>query len=118
MEFCSICNNMLYIKSNENKLIKYCKHCSFEKEEDNSKAIKISETIYTEDDLLFNQNINKYLRFDPTLPRIFDEKNKCTNINCDATSEQKQIIYKKYDHINMSYFYICDHCGFIWRLKK
>ena len=32
MEFCEVCDNMLYVKTNEKKeLVKYCKHCSFEK---------------------------------------------------------------------------------------
>ena len=118
MEFCDICNNMLYVKSNENKLIKYCKHCTYEKEEDTSKAIKISETIYTDDELLYNQNINKYLRYDPTLRRIKDELIQCPNTECDAKPEEKQILYIKYDHINMNYFYVCDHCGFAWRQNK
>ena len=31
MEFCEICDNMLYVKSNDtNMLVKYCKHCEFE----------------------------------------------------------------------------------------
>ena len=54
MEFCEICDNMLYVKTDEkNMLVKYCKHCQFEKvETDNKCAIKISKTIYSEDDLL------------------------------------------------------------------
>ena len=32
MEFCEICNNMLYVKCNEEKkLVKFCKHCEFSK---------------------------------------------------------------------------------------
>ena len=58
-----MCDNMLYVKTNENKqLVKYCKHCEFEKIETTNSAIRISQTIYSEDDLLYNQNVNKYLR--------------------------------------------------------
>jgi DNA-directed RNA polymerase subunit M/transcription elongation factor TFIIS len=117
MEFCDICNNMLYVKSNENKkLVKFCKHCTFQKEETNTNAIKISETIYTEDDLLYNQHINKYLRHDPTLRRIKDNVIKCTN--CDIDDDKQQLLYVKYHPSNMSYFYVCDNCGFIWRQNK
>jgi hypothetical protein len=90
MEFCDICFNMIYIKSSgcgdkygndkdkeitgySPKLIKFCKHCKFEKEENTNASIKVSETIYTEDDLLYNQQINQYLRFDPSLRRIKDD---------------------------------------------
>lgn len=132
MEFCEICFNMVYIKSSEcttkgndkekeisnynNKLIKYCKHCMHEKEEDSLKAIKISETIYTEDDLLYNQHINQYLRFDPSLRRIKDENIKCTN--CDIPDNERQIMYVKYHPSHMKYFYVCDNCGFTWRENK
>ena len=42
MEFCELCDNMLYVKSNEEKkLVKYCKHCEFEKVETIKKDGKI-----------------------------------------------------------------------------
>ncbi len=129
MEFCNICFNMIYIKSSESpvkgdkeagtyipKLIKYCKHCLYEKEEIATDAIKISETIYTEDDLLYNQHINQYLRFDPSLRRIKDENIKCEK--CDIPDDKRQIIPIKYHPSNMKYFYVCDNCGFTWREKN
>lgn len=120
MEFCDICNNMLYMRTNDNReLIKYCKHCSFEKKEENKGSVKISKTIYTEDDLLYNQNINKYLRYDNTLRRINDPKVKCPNKDCetmdDSKNKDQQVLYIKYHPENMKYLYVCDHCGHIWR---
>ena len=127
MEFCDICFNMIYIKSNdcgdkdsstgtEPSLIKFCKHCKYEKEETDKKSVKVSETIYTEDDLLYNQQINQYLRFDPSLKRIKDPNIKCTN--CDIPDEKRQIIPIKYHPAHMKYFYVCDNCGFTWRENK
>lgn len=128
MEFCDICFNMIYIKSsdcgekeataigNEPTLIKFCKHCKYEKEEKGTISIKVSETIYTEDDLLYNQQINQYLRFDPSLKRIKDPNIKCTN--CDISDEKRQIIPIKYHPAHMKYFYVCDNCGNTWRENK
>ena len=122
MEFCDICFNMIYIKSNscadkdEQTLIKFCKHCKYEKEEKGTLSIKVSETIYTEDDLLYNQQINQYLRFDPSLKRIKDDNIKCTN--CTIPDEERQIIPIKYHPAHMKYFYVCDNCGFTWRENK
>lgn len=118
MEFCDICNNMLYMKSNENKdLIKFCKHCDFSKIDTQNGCVKISETMYTEDDLLYNQNVNKYLRYDQTLRRINDSKISCPNAECDTKTSDidQQVLYIKYHNQNMKYFYVCDHCGHIWR---
>jgi DNA-directed RNA polymerase subunit M/transcription elongation factor TFIIS len=122
MEFCEICDNMLYVKANETKqLVKYCKHCLFEKVETVNTAIRISQTIYSEDDLLYNQHVNKYLRFDPTLRRIQDPHIMCPNTKCDAhdgTEDKKQVIYIKYDSKNMKYLYVCENCGETWKQIK
>lgn len=117
MEFCELCSNMIYIKNDdENNLVKYCKHCNFSNVIKESKCIKLSETVYYEDDLLYNQNINKYLRNDPTLRRIRDPNIQCPNKdNCNVEPENEQILYIKYDSKNMKYLYVCDHCGYIWK---
>ena len=108
MEFCEICDNMLYVKSNEEKkLVKFCKHCDFEKVETVNTAINISKTFYSGDDLLYNQHVNKYLRYDPTLRRIKDPLINCPNENCNAPDDKKQVIYIKYDNKNMKYLHLC-----------
>jgi DNA-directed RNA polymerase subunit M/transcription elongation factor TFIIS len=119
MEFCEVCDNMLYVKTNEKKeLVKYCKHCSFEKKEPINTAIRISQTIYSEDDLLYNQNINEYLRFDPTLRRIKDPHINCPNKDCTSEPDNNQVIYIKYDSKNMKYLYVCETCGETWKQHK
>jgi len=119
MEFCEVCDNMIYVKSNDSKqLVKYCKHCQFEKVETTNAAIRISQTIYSEDDLLYNQHVNKYLRFDPTLRRIKDPHINCPNKDCDVPEEDKQVIYIKYDSKNMKYLYVCESCGETWKQIK
>jgi len=119
MEFCDVCNNLLYMKTDDSKqLLKYCKHCDFSKIENNLGCVKISETMYTEDDLLYNQNINKYLRYDQTLRRINDPLIKCPNSTCEThgdSAKQQQVLYIKYHPQHMKYLYVCDHCGNIWR---
>lgn len=119
MEFCPVCNNMLYVKTDENKnLVKYCRHCDYNRIDNHTSAVKICETIYSEDDLLFNQHVNKYLPMDNTLRRINDPIIKCTNPECISNTEEgvdQQVIYIKYHHENMKYLYCCDRCSTIWR---
>jgi DNA-directed RNA polymerase subunit M/transcription elongation factor TFIIS len=118
MEFCEVCDNMLYVKSNEERqLVKYCKHCDHQKLETSQSAIKISQTIYSEDDLIYNQHVNKYLRYDPTLRRIKDPLISCPNSKCTVEDDKKQILYIKYDQQNMKYFYVCEYCGETWKQK-
>ena len=132
MDFCQVCQNMLYLVSKtrdlnadadapaapenggEEVLVKYCKHCKWSTMHDmgtSSKPIRVSHTLYSEDDLLYKQHYNPYLRFDPTLPRISDPAIKCKNPECTGPKENPQMIYVKYHPIDMKYFYCCDYCG-------
>ena len=65
--------------------------------------------------------INKYTKHDITLPRI--NYVKCPNDNCQSNSAEfdsskKEIIYIRYDKINMKYIYLCSHCHFVWNTEK
>lgn len=118
MEFCEICNNLLYLRSEQdNTLEKYCRRCNFVKKESGSgkKAFKVASTMYSEDDLLYLQFKNKYLRYDPTLPRVQDQALQCPNKECNGDREKPQILYIKYHPVHMKYLYCCDHCGWTWR---
>lgn len=126
MEFCDICENLLYLRSDEGAaLVKYCKHCTFSKREtpDGRGAVKIAESLYSEDDLLYLQYQNKYLRFDPTLPRVSDSAITCPNQSCTGPKEahdkgkefKPQVLYVKYHPVNMKYLYCCDYCGTTWK---
>jgi hypothetical protein len=107
-------------------LVKYCKHCTFSKTESYQNghgAIKISESLYSDDDLLYLQFQNKYIRFDPTLPRVSDPALSCPNGDCPGPKEaaakgvefKHQVLYVKYHPVNMKYLYCCDYCGTTWK---
>ena len=121
MEFCKVCQNMLYIKTEaDNSLTHYCKYCKFEHQDPPvvGKAIFVSKTMYSEDDLLYMQHQNEFLRFDPTLPRVQDPLILCQNSECTGPRDKQQIIYVKYHTVHMKYFYTCDYCGYSWRKKN
>lgn len=119
MRFCKFCDNMLYADITTEKDLKfYCKNCQNEeilKKEDNSICI-IDDNKLT-DDVKYKQYVNKYIGFDKTLPRV-------NNIECPWYSEGKcnkpddkdnEVIYIKYDFINMKYMYHCCYCKNFWR---
>ena len=114
---------MLYLRAEEDDtiLVKYCKRkeCGFMKKVGKGETLKVSQTIYSEDQLLYDQYQNKYLRYDPTLPRIRDPSMTCPNKECSAPADAPpQIIYIKYQTTNMRYMYCCDYCGHVFKLKK
>ena len=123
MKFCKDCDNMLYLRLNNdsNNLIYYCRNCGNTYDETDKSEICVLNTHITQSSA-FSQDINEYTKYDQTLPRT---KNiKCPNQSCksnvsDSTDQSKQenlneVIYLRYDDINLHYTYICAHCDTIW----
>lgn len=111
MEFCPVCRNMLYLRTAEdNGLLKHCKACGYERAHEGG-AFCVAQTSYAEDNMLYVQHQNPYLRFDPTLPRICDDSVRCPNAHCTGPRDKPQVLYVKYHPVNMLYLYCCDYCG-------
>ena len=122
MHFCNVCSNMYYIRINAddpNKLVYYCRKCGNEDTTLAAENICVSRTLIKKSEQSFNHIINKYTKLDPTLPRIYNIK--CPNANCETNvetlekQEPAEIIYMRYDDINMKYLYICVSCDNIWK---
>lgn len=125
MNFCNGCNNMYYLKINPgedntaDKLIYYCRNCG--KEETNLSAENICVSSF--DNIDNNDNhetyINDFTKLDPTLPRI--NNIKCPNVGCETNSTtdptKREIIYVRYNDIDMKYVYMCSTCNTIWKTR-
>ena len=122
MFFCEKCNNMYYIKLNEddnNSILYYCKNCG----NTNNNLLEFGKCVYKEK---FNTNqnyfnINKYSILDNTLPRI--NNIKCPNQDCetnhtDFNINNREIIFIRNDHINLKYMYLCCHCNYNWSINN
>ena len=119
MHFCDKCDNMYYIKINENnEIIYYCRNCGNEDSNMSSKNITISKTILKRGEQKYNHIINKYTKLDPTLPRI--NTIRCPNKDCASQGEEaeREVIYLRYDDVNMKYVYLCAICDTIWKTEQ
>ncbi len=61
--------------------------------------------------------LNEFTRLDPTLPHV---KNiKCPNEECRSNtgSSDRDVIYMKYDAVNLKYLYICNVCEQHWKSR-
>lgn len=128
MHFCSNCSNMYYISIDEtdsNKLIYYCRNCGNKDATISVKDVTVSKIQLRKAEQEFTHIINKYTKFDPTLPRVTDIP--CPNVGCptnqhDATNSSssnsvpREIISIRYDDLNMKYVYLCCTCDTIWKL--
>jgi DNA-directed RNA polymerase subunit M/transcription elongation factor TFIIS len=123
MHFCTVCQNMYYIRidsENPNKLIHYCRNCGHEDELTGSSNVYISKTQVKKSKQNFNHIVNKYTKYDPTLPRI--SHIMCPNPDCPTNHAEKpeprEIIYIRHDDVNMKYIYLCtsDTCNYTWKM--
>ena len=124
MHFCSKCSNMYYISMHPydyNKIIYYCRKCGNEDTFSSLDNVCVSKTQINKSEQSFSNIINKYTKFDPTLPRI--NNILCPNADCITNKEGKdgkdrEIIYIRYDDINMKYVYLCTDCDTVWKINE
>jgi hypothetical protein len=125
MHFCTICGNMYYMRldaTNLNKLIYYCRNCNHESETHDASNICVSKTQIKQTQQNFTHITNKYTKLDPTLPRI--NTVVCPNDDCPTNKSEnpdpREIIYIRYDDVNMKYIYLCsnDLCNHQWKATK
>ena len=122
MKFCSVCENMYYLRINEsnpNKLDYYCRKCGNEDTVAiHDSNVCISKINIKKDTKSFNHIINEYTKLDPTLPRI--NTILCPNPECETNTKntKREIIYIRYDDINMKYVYMCSDCSTIWNTNN
>lgn len=121
MHFCSQCSNMYYIRinmDNPNKLVYYCRKCGHEDTLLAAENVCVSKVQTKKSDHSFNHIINKYTKYDPTLPRI--NNIPCPNLDCPTNKDgkEREIIYIRYDDVNMKYVYLCSECETVWEIKE
>jgi len=117
MKFCNLCNNFVYIKlDDDNRLQYHCKNCNNIIENTETKSICVLDNNYIDDETNYKQYVNKYLKHDPTLPRV--NNIKCVNKHCTKQdNEDNEVIFVKYDFTNMKYMYHCTYCEHFWKTE-
>jgi DNA-directed RNA polymerase subunit M/transcription elongation factor TFIIS len=121
MRFCNKCNNMYYIKlfnDDKTQLSYYCKKCGNEENEKTNVIVsKTNLKNVSSKSNEYSHLINKYTKLDPTLPR----KNnvKCPNVKCLSNAEsddkiENEVLFIRYDDVNMKYIYMCCNCDSVW----
>lgn len=118
MHFCSICENMYYIRidaKDPNKLVYYCRKCGNEDTLFNTDNVSIVKTEIKKTEESFSHIINQYTKLDPSLPRT--NKILCPNKDCECNTHDKEreIIYIRYNDSEMKYVYLCCICDTVWK---
>jgi DNA-directed RNA polymerase subunit M/transcription elongation factor TFIIS len=125
MHFCTVCENMYYIRltgEEKDQLTYYCRKCGHEDDEliASLENICVSKTEIKASTSSYDHILNKYTKLDPTLPRI--QNIQCPNVACvtnrkgeESNAPKSDILYIRYDDANMKFVYICTHCDTIWK---
>lgn len=114
MKFCNNCNNMLYIKVEDQDLAYFCKNCNFKMLDNSTESKCIMETSLDEDLSNYKQFITPFIKYDKTLPRV--NNIRCANHECTRQQdEDQQVIYIKFNQTKMTYLYYCCHCEHFWK---
>lgn len=95
-----------------------CRNCGY-KEQDEKGGL-LSEILVQEKSAEgYKILLNEHTRKDPRLPHLRGVI-KCPDAGCASNTggQESDIIYMKYDSVNLMYLYICDICGFEWRSRR
>jgi DNA-directed RNA polymerase subunit M/transcription elongation factor TFIIS len=130
MKFCNTCNNMLYVKldndieTGADKLVYYCRFCGNTDTQHNAEDMMIIDTKLKKSKINFSNLVNPYTKHDPTLPHLLGIK--CPNENCTTNKSEggrpasgtTEVIYMRYNDDDLSYLYICKNCDFVWSTQN
>ena len=105
---------MLYLKIEDENLKQHCKNCSksYDVKLDSTESSCVIDNNYVDD--FHKQYLSPYIAYDPTLPRT--SAIPCENKNCQRPENRpEEVIFVKYDSINMKFLYYCCHCARFFR---
>jgi len=124
MKFCAVCHYYLYLQpdtyvradgATAEKLMRICRSCGYQ--EDDAGGLVLETDLKEKTSEGYKIMLNEFTQSDPTLPHL--DTIKCPNGSCstNTAAAQKDVIYLKYDTVNLKYLYICNVCNHQWRSK-
>ena len=96
------------------RLYRTCRVCGYQEEEEKGGVI-LEIDLQEKTSEGYKVILNEFTQFDPTLPHVSNII--CRNGSCRSRTSgvKPDVIYIKYDAVNMKYLYICTVCDAPWR---
>ena len=132
VEFCPSCDYYLYQKAvgseatkpmgpkvtPSTQMYRICHNCGYQRADARGGLI-LETDLQEKTSEGYKILLNEFTKMDPTLPLL--DNIKCPNKECGSNkgAVKADIIYMKYDPVNLKYLYLCnvEGCGFQWRSK-
>lgn len=113
--FCEICDNACIFTVESMVPCYICRHCGYKKTAIESCIILYSERLNQVEAEKTNHGINKFTKFDPTLPRRSDIL--CPNKECSTNThgDKREIVLFRSNDTDMNYTFICSTCDHVWK---
>jgi DNA-directed RNA polymerase subunit M/transcription elongation factor TFIIS len=122
IHFCPVCRNYLFaqIESGEDEqhLLRLCRNCGYKQTQ--VKGGLVSEIVLGERSAEgYKILLNEFTPSDPRLPHIHGTI-KCPDPTCPSNKQgqESDIIYMKYDQVNLNFLYICYVCKYTWHSTR
>lgn len=118
LDFCPVCDNMLYMRgSDRGEVTLACSYCDTREplklEPSRPRSLMVTETNYQDERAKYMHLVTVLLHQDPTLPRTAELR--CPNAECvRREGAPASVLFYKYDKRNLKYLYSCAHCRFFW----
>jgi len=122
IRFCNLCDNKYYHHVEDDSLVYFCRVCgTVDNMVSDERTCVLNIKYDNKETKPLEYIINKYTKFDPTLPHIYVP---CPNEKCDSYKKDKDgdkhtdAIYMRCDEQNMTHLYICTVCDHIWKTAE
>uniref|UniRef100_A0A6C0DPF8 DNA-directed RNA polymerase M/15kDa subunit domain-containing protein n=1 Tax=viral metagenome TaxID=1070528 RepID=A0A6C0DPF8_9ZZZZ len=118
IRFCPVCRHYMFMRSEQENIGKrLCRNCGHQ--EDIQGGLVMELMIQERSAEGYKILLNEFTRRDPRLPHI-RKTIACPDAGCPSNhgAAESDVIYIKYDAVNLLYLYICDICGFQWRSRR
>jgi hypothetical protein len=130
-----------------NGIVYYCRNCGHEDDTITIDNVVVSQTSFKTGTNQYAHVVNKYTKLDPTLPRIStilcpnmecpcnrnhnptQYADRATILGNEESGGEaaaataaddavpREVIYMRYDDVNMKYIYLCAVCNTIWNTE-
>lgn len=116
-DFCPTCRYYLYLDQEDKTLRRICRACGYQ-EEDKKGGLISQIDLKEKTSEGYKILLNEFTKQDPTLPHV--DSIKCPNNECasNTSGKPRDVIYIKYDPVNLKFLYICNVCDATWRSKS
>lgn len=125
MKFCPTCRNYLYLdvynKPTEGEKVvpmlrRVCRNCGYQSV-DSERGLVLETNLKETTSEGYHALVNEFTKLDPTLPHV--DTLKCPKAECPSNvgDKKRDVIYIKYDPVELKFLYICNVCDARWKSK-